>query len=106
MEQYGTEAFTFHLRTVSEQSERSTLPSVNGVIVLFLPPYSPDLNPIESAFSCVKYYLKEHDELLQTIPDPFPVMYSSFQDTITAEKCKKLDKRLWLLNSIKLCSIN
>ena len=60
----------------------------SGIIVLFLPPYSPDLNPIESAFSCVKYYLKEHDELLQTIPDPFPVMYSSFQDTITSEKCK------------------
>ena len=60
-----------------------------GIIVIFLPPYSPDLNPIESAFSSVKYYLKQHDELLQAVPDPFPVVYSSFNDNITVQKCKK-----------------
>ena len=31
-----------------------------GILVIFLPPYSQDLNPIEAAFSFVKYYLKEH----------------------------------------------
>ncbi len=35
-----------------------------GIVVLFLPPYSPDLNPIEEAFSYVKNYLRKHDELL------------------------------------------
>ena len=26
--------------------------------LIFLPPYSPDLNPIEQAFSCIKAYLR------------------------------------------------
>ena len=50
--------------------------------------YSPDLNPIEAAFSSIKYYLKEHEEFLQTIPNPFAVIYSSFNDSITAENAK------------------
>ena len=37
-----------------------------GILVLFLPPYSPDLNPAEEAFSYVKSYLKKHDEMLQS----------------------------------------
>ena len=64
-----------------------------GIMLIFLPPYSPDLNPIEAAFSSIKYYLKEHEKLLQTIPNPFAVIYSSFNDSITAEKCKK-----WIQN--------
>lgn len=35
-----------------------------GILVVFLPPYSPDLNPAEELFSAVKYYLKEHNEIL------------------------------------------
>ena len=31
----------------------------SGILVLFLPPYSPDLNPIDEAFSYVKSYLKK-----------------------------------------------
>ena len=34
------------------------------ILVLFLPPYSPDLNPMEEVFSYVKSYLRMHDELL------------------------------------------
>ena len=30
-------------------------------IVLFLPPYSPDLNPLEEAFGYSKGYLRKHD---------------------------------------------
>lgn len=30
-----------------------------GMILLYLPPYSPDLNPIEKAFSQIKAYLKK-----------------------------------------------
>lgn len=30
-----------------------------GILVLFLPPYSPDLNPMEEAFSYVKSYLRK-----------------------------------------------
>ena len=34
-----------------------------GILLLYLPPYSPDLNPIELAFGYVKAYLKEHQDL-------------------------------------------
>ena len=36
-----------------------------GVLVHFLPPYSPDYNPIEEAFSKVK-------QVLRSELDPFP----------------------------------
>ena len=41
-----------------------------GVDTLFFPPYSSDRNPIEKVFSNVKYYLGNHDSILQHIPDP------------------------------------
>ena len=37
----------------------------SGILLLFLPPYSPDLNTAEEAFSYIKGYLKKHDTLLQ-----------------------------------------
>jgi transposase len=57
-----------------------------GILVLWLPPYSPDYNPIENAFSKVKYYLKEHDDILQVISDPSAVIKASF-DNITGQDC-------------------
>ena len=38
-----------------------------GALVHFLPPYSPDLNPIEELFSKVKAVLKESDHAIQWI---------------------------------------
>ena len=32
-----------------------------GILLIFLPPYSPDYNPPEELFSYIKYYLKDHD---------------------------------------------
>ena len=57
-----------------------------GVLLFYLPAYSPDLNPIELAFSKVKYYLKEHDELVQSTPNPIPIITAAF-NTITTEDC-------------------
>ena len=37
-----------------------------GAIVHFLPPYSPDLNPIEELFSKVKTCLRENDLPIQS----------------------------------------
>ena len=45
-----------------------------GILVMYLPPYSPDYNPIKESFSYVKYYLKRHDTLLQQLND---INYSS-----------------------------
>lgn len=57
-----------------------------GVLLFFLPPYSPDLNPIEETFSFVKTYLRRHDELLQAIPNPIQVLQAAF-DSITPSDC-------------------
>jgi len=46
--------------------------------MLFLPPYSPDLNPLEEAFSYIKQYLRKHDELLQALRDPRDVIMQAF----------------------------
>lgn len=51
-----------------------------GILVLFLPPYSPDLNPMEEFFSYVKYYLKDHDDVLQTMLDPIPLIRAAFEN--------------------------
>lgn len=38
--------------------------------VLFLPPYSPDLNPIELAFSSIKAHIKrDNDPILDAMRD-------------------------------------
>ena len=58
-----------------------------GVLLFFLPPYSPDYNPIEELFSYVKYYLKEHDRLLQTVTDPSSIIKAAFT-SVTAELCQ------------------
>ena len=41
-----------------------------GAKVLFLPPYSPDLNPLEPVFGKVKTILKENDPIFQTTSTP------------------------------------
>ena len=58
-----------------------------GIVVVFLPPYSPDLSPIEELFSCIKYYLKRHDELLQAVDDPIPNTQAAF-DEISPDQCE------------------
>ena len=57
-----------------------------GILTLFLPPYSPDMNPVEELFSYFKYYLKDHDLILQAMRDPLPVLRAGF-DSVTAEQC-------------------
>jgi transposase len=42
------------------------LAAERGIRILYLPPYSPDLNPIEKAFSVLKSYLRRTQILIQT----------------------------------------
>ena len=37
-------------------------------------------------FSKIKYYLKQHTDIINAIPDPGPVITASFND-ITSEDC-------------------
>ena len=36
-----------------------------GILVIFLPPYSPDVHPIKLTFSYIKTYLQEHEHIIQ-----------------------------------------
>ena len=64
-----------------------------GIAVIFLPPYSPDYNPIEETFSYVMSYLREHDYLLQSITDPCSVLEYAF-NSITQSHCSQ-----WITHS-------
>lgn len=57
-----------------------------GVLALYLPPYSPDLNPIEEAFSYVKSYLRKHDDIIQAGIPLISILKSAFE-SISACQC-------------------
>ena len=58
-----------------------------GILLIYLPPYSPDFNPIETAFSYVKQYLKKHDDVIGAFTNPVTLVQSAF-DSITTELCQ------------------
>lgn len=39
------------------------MPKTPGVRIEYLPPYSPDLNPIEEAFSQVKAFIRRNNDV-------------------------------------------
>jgi transposase len=43
-----------------------------GVRLLYLPPYSPDLNPIEEAFSKIKAWIRRNNDIFTYGPDDEP----------------------------------
>jgi len=42
-----------------------------GCKVIYLPPYSPDMNPIETAFSSIKSWLKRHRHFVKRCSDSY-----------------------------------
>ena len=57
-----------------------------GALVIFLPPCSPDLNPIEEAFSKVKSTLKANETLLNTLDVESLVLHAC--TSFTTDDCK------------------
>ena len=57
-----------------------------GALVLFLPPYSPDFNPLEECFSKIKSILKSLDQNLSHITDLETLLYMSILE-ITQDDC-------------------
>ena len=41
-----------------------------GCHVVFLPPYSPDYNPIEKSFSTIKLWIKRNRDFIEACNDP------------------------------------
>ena len=58
-----------------------------GVITHFLPPYSPDYNPIELAFSKAKYLIKSMETEMQAINDLETIVLAAFA-SITQTDCQ------------------
>jgi transposase len=58
-----------------------------GGKVLYLPPYSPDFNPIETAFSALKFWLKRHRDFANYF-DPVYLISTALAQT-TSENAKR-----------------
>lgn len=58
-----------------------------GARLLFLPPYSPDLNPAEEVFSKVKTIMKQNDSLFQVGSTPRVLLTMAFS-MVTKEDCQ------------------
>jgi len=54
-----------------------TLTCLIDIMLLYLPPYSPDLSVIEESFSTWKVYLRCHGETLQGHDDPIFILLDS-----------------------------
>ena len=57
-----------------------------GALVRFLPPYSPDMNPIEEVFAEVKQYLQANNTTFQQTTSPREVILTAFH-SITKQNC-------------------
>jgi len=49
-----------------------------GAILLYLPPYCPELNPIEGIFSIEKGWLHANDLMFLITPDPQEMILRAF----------------------------
>lgn len=58
-----------------------------GALVRFLPPYSPDMNPIEEVFAEVKQYLQANGSLLETSMSLTSLMLMAF-NSVSARNCQ------------------
>ena len=67
----------------------SQLCSEAGVRVVYLPPYCPELNPIEMCFSVVKSHLRRTQALVRAV-DEVDEIYRAAGQLITPELCEQL----------------
>ena len=58
-----------------------------GAKLLFLPPYSPDVNPLEEVFSEVKSIMKKHSTLFQVSNSPRVLLSIAFS-MVTQTDCR------------------
>jgi len=65
--------------------------SLKNCSLIYLPPYSPDLNPIENAFGTIKHYLKDD-----------PLYFIESPENAILNACKKI-KPQQIRNWYRLC---
>jgi len=63
-----------------------------GMRIVYLPPYSPDFNPIEEAFSAIKAWIRRHHDYArremmgELTCDPYQLLWNAVFNTVTPEK--------------------
>ena len=77
------------LDNVSIHHVENVQETVNGVgaLLWFLPPYSPDLYPIEERFSKVKKFLTHNSVAFQSTDSPRVLVTAAALATVTKEDC-------------------
>lgn len=78
---------------IHHAEEVEALVDERGMRLLYLPAYSPDLNPIEEAFSCIKAYARRHRdiiraELLGEHLDCVGILHDVVYNAITPDKIR------------------
>ena len=73
--------------SIHHVSELQQVYSDAKVLTHYLPPYSPDYNPIELAFSKVKYALKAMEAEMQAIQDIDTILLAAFAQITPADCC-------------------
>jgi DDE superfamily endonuclease len=66
---------------------------VTGAKLIYLPPYSPDFNPIEQAFRSIKAWLRRH-KAEAVLPETQPWLIQQAVMSVTVE-----DAEGWIINS-------
>ena len=77
---FSDNAAIHHVQEVRDAIEQS------GARLIFLPPYSPDFNPLEEVFSKVKSYIRKNDVVFQACDIPENLIMEAFYQ-ITGEDC-------------------
>ena len=66
----------------------------SGMRLLYLSPYSPDFNPIEEAFSCIKAWIRSHrNEVLiemeqGPLSQPYEILWEAVFTSVTVAKVR------------------
>ena len=58
-----------------------------GVLLRYLPAYSPDLNPIEQAFASTKRFVRDNENVYLSTREPTPIIIELFAQ-ISRELCQ------------------
>ena len=67
-----------------------------GCKILFLPPYSPDLNPIETAFSSIKSWLKKNRDYVENCSDSYFALTVAYAQITSVMARSFFQKSLYL----------
>lgn len=55
-----------------------------NVLLVYLPPYSPDLNPIENSFAPLKAWIKDHSHLIPSYTEEAGGLQKFLEDALEA----------------------